>query len=1199
MKVKKLKSKIRTVFLLAIAVLIFLPVSCDMVMIDHPAEDTGPAPVSEEPRAGEEEEITRILAEGRYLILRGLPAGAIPQVISGVSVSDGSRQLARAASEPVIQTGPDYKNAVIPLASSSGGEFTRTGSFYVQFSIVVDALTKIVVNSSHRVLVQFTEGRGELDLAKLLSENEDIQEDLLSESRWLMLRGLPADALAQNISGLWVSDGSAQLAQAAADPVMQPDSVWQNALIPLASPSGGEFTRTGAFYVQFSIIVDALTKIVVTPSHHILVQFTEGRGELDLQTLIRNNPEVVEQEDDPETDERIEEIIASGGYIRFYNLPRHTSKTAFSSVAVASASGVVARCPDYQALAVKKGALTSEAWVPLISPRSSEPFTGTGSYLTSFSITVDALTAFTVKEDNPVLCSFTEGAADIDITRIPDPPPAPPVVPHCLTITSLPAATHAANFLDVFILNSAGVVAKCADYTAISITSYAGKPAAVIPLVYDNNKAFNGLEFSDSGDFIISFSLFSDARESLVVTSANNCLASFKNGSALIDTSSIPKIPRRYLTITGLPANTQSLNVSDVFIYNQSGKIGKCEDYTQLLIQASGSYSTLAIPLSYSGASGIFRETGPYYLSFDLNIDALTRIHISEADRILAYFQDGNATLDAATLPQALPTPSLSILGLPPTTAKGNFSGVFLYNAAGEIARCANYQEILLTKNSTSASAMIPLVYTANTKEYFRDSGLFVVCFTINVDINTQIIKTRDDALAVSFTDGSGLYDISSDLGYFSGGLVNPADTAPPVIKKGTVFEINGGYVQVKNNTPVDPVNFDRTCIVYLYAVPKTGEVAFEYSATAPSWTPAKRGYYSGNSRALYKFVFIKDSMDRYAAKTFVSDPWPHFGYYTISNVSLSRLSTIHYALAGTGNPAPQALSLPEGVYLAVLTGAGGGGGGGTTNRYGGSGGEGGFIAELFTLSGNTPFTAFAGQGGGGAGAINTSAGGGAGGGGSGAFLYYAGGYLLCAGGGGGGSGGASTNGTVITYEASSGGGGAGGSFGSGGGGGAGGDGQTYKRVGNSIQITMHPGSSGGAGGGWLGGAGNDGSAGSASNSADAAGYAALSGAYGFGGEGGPDDGTMDNGNSKGGDGGTAGYCELTSELWKNTNNANGQGAAGIRNADGLAGGPGGNNRTALRGGGAAGGSHGEPTEGDASAGSQGGDGALVIYKVN
>jgi hypothetical protein len=92
-------------------------------------------------------------------------------------------------------------------------------------------------------------------------------------------------------------------------------------------------------------------------------------------------------------------------------------------------------------------------------------------------------------------------------------------------------------------------------------------------------------------------------------------------------------------------------------------------------------------------------------------------------------------------LPTALPVPYLTIVGLPRDTAKNNFSEVFLYNAAGKVSKCGNYQNIIVTYNADAASASIPLVYNNNATEFFRDSGTFIVTFTINVDVTTQINK--------------------------------------------------------------------------------------------------------------------------------------------------------------------------------------------------------------------------------------------------------------------------------------------------------------------------------------------------------------------------------------------------------------------------------------------------------------------------
>jgi hypothetical protein len=339
---------------------------------------------------------------------------------------------------------------------------------------------------------------------------------------------------------------------------------------------------------------------------------------------------------------------------------------------------------------------------------------------------------------------------------------------------------------------------------------------------------------------------------------------------------------------------------------------------------------------------------------------------------------------------------------------------------------------------------------------------------TVNIDANTQLLKTLDDDFTAQFTDGSATVDLSTDRGYFSGGLVNPADTSPPVIKKGTSFEINGSYANVKNNTSINSATLDKTCLLYIYASLNAGSVVFEYASSAPVFDSGKGGYYLNDKRALFKLVFIKDAVDKYVAKTFISDPWIQFDHYAIDNVSAGKYSSQAFSLSGAGNPSAKTVSLSAGGYVMVLNGAGGGGGGGldglgSQDFSGGPGGRGGSIAELVLLSANTSLTAFTGQGGAGAGgfdAASTYPGTGGGGGGSGTFLYNPDGYFLCAGGGGGGSG--------VTFNTSAGGGaggGAGGSVGPGGGGGHGG----YF----FYQNTYFFGSSGGNGGGYNGGTGS------------------------------------------------------------------------------------------------------------------------------
>ncbi|MDR1909476.1 MAG: hypothetical protein LBQ35_06140 [Spirochaetaceae bacterium] len=1005
-----------------------------------------------------------------------------------------------------------------------------------------------------------------------LNASDGPLQEIISNGRYLLLYHLPRDTVRESVSAVRITDGVRSVAQVEsyAAIVIESEPVYANAYIPLRSSTGAEFTRTGSFFVEFSVRVDARTSITVRAGNEVMVQFSEGRGVLDIEKLLFFVDGVLEQEEDPETEEQIETIVSSGGYIRFFNLPRNASKNSFQGVAASTSYSVIARCSDYEAIAVRKGPVTSEAFVPLASTRSGS-FAESGSFFTAFTVTVDAFTQ--ISSESGLSFEYLDGVTEIDAAAIPPPPEIPPAAPHCLTITGLPVTTSPANFMEVLILNSEGVVAKCPDYTKIIVTPLAGKRAALIPLVYDNNRSFNGQDFSDSGSFIVTFSFFPDALQGVVVTGDNHCVVSFSSGSALLDLSAIPQAPHSYLTVSGLPPHIQVLNVAEVFVWNQAGKIGKCENYNLLVIEQRGLSSTLKIPLSYSSGERVFRETGSYYVTFDLNIDALIRINITQSERVLVDFSGGSGSVDASLLPQALPVPCLTITGLPLNTAKNNFTDVFLYNAVGIVARCSNTQDITITKSDSYASASIPLVYYSDSKEYFRDSGAFTVSFTVNVDFNTQIIKTKDDIFTARFIDGSGLIDLASDFGYFSGGLVNPGDTSPPVFKKGTVFEMNGGYFNINSDTPVSPASPGRSALLYVYAVQIPGSISFEYSAAEPVYVPEKGAWYNGESRALYKLYYVMDSIDIYAAKTFVSDTFPHFSSYPVMDSGqVQATSSSFFSLSGSGNPAPQPVTLEPGAYLFSLRGAGGGGGGGAANtnssprRAGGNGGSGGAVSELVILSAPETVTVFAGQGGNGAERIRAmsdmydlAAGGG--GGGSGSFAWSPNGYFLCAGGGGGGSAG------NLASNDYAGPGGAGGSAGSGGGGGAG-------FLGNA-----------GAGGGYQGGAGGTyPSAFPGHNGGNPLGF----NSWGY-------DASSDYGSS----GAAAFGSYFSPDDWKNTNGANGQGAAAARFANGSAGGDGGNNRNAARGGGAQGGAGGAGTVTTAdSAGSKGGDGSLSVHRV-
>ena len=486
---------------------------------------------------------------------------------------------------------------------------------------------------------------------------------------------------------------------------------------------------------------------------------------------------------------------------------------------------------------------------------------------------------------------------------------------------------------------------------------------------------------------------------------------------------------------------------------------------------------------------------------------------------------------------------------------------------------------------------------------------------TLRVFINSEvsIVINLEHEVFVPFFAGRGeinlcLYRIqiySQNLlegfirGFFTGGLLNPNDTAAPIIRSGTALEINGRYFRVPINTPVTamaPGADQRTQIVFLYAEAQATSVTFLLSHIPPFHDPLRRGWYAGQRRALFKMVFIRDSPNQFVAKTSLYDGFVHFDSYVVNNPALSAFPLSHWSLSGAGNPPPQTITLQAGIYIFELAGAGGGHGGSSnyvnrnaTRIPGGRGGRGGFIAELVILTEDTTFTAFTGQGGltGQSGNLafprpplgyseSTSQhfrnreprkSGAGGGGGSGTFIFSANGYLLTAGGGGGGGG-------AVVYQlgtqaagfnavgSTAAGGGAGGSLG---GGGAGGNTAAFSGSVTDMIWTGEPGrytnwtfnispAFGGTGGGFGGGtplpiASASGQRGSLLGPANSFGFA----------------GNSPLGSPAAGAGGQAAFSNFTAaaQRWQNTNNANGQGGRYGENGQ-----DGGNNRNSTRGGG-------------------------------
>ena len=1222
---------------------------------------------------------------GRFLKLINMPRNTQRPNVSITAVANAVANIANIdGKKPVMiyqeETTPT-NTVYIPLVYSNGTEFTETGTYYVILTVDVDALTRVLVNRSDNVLVPFTDGRGTLDvnllpaISGVVIIDVDERDELERTGRYLKLINMPRNTQRPNVSVTAVANAVRSIANIdGKKPVMifQEETTPTNTVyIPLVYSNGSEFTETGTFFVILTVDIDALTRVVVTRSDNVLVPFTDGRGTLDVNLL---PPGVVipgggdDGEDKDKIERDIDAIMAAGGYIRFFNLPRNVSKTKISGVSVATDDSVVARCADYETVAVRRLALSSEAFVPLSSTRFSTPFVDTGYYFTAFAIAVDALAQIATDPNDPPLLYFDNGVLNYDVTRLPPVSVPPPREPNALTIVSLPDAANVSNLADVFIWNQAGKVAKCADYTQIKIIPHNGKKAAVIPLVYDNTPQFNGLEFADSGSYLVTFALFPDASQSIVITAANNCVAVFTDGSAVVDLNAIPTIPHNYLTITNLPPQLSQPGVSSVALWTQAGQIAQCEDYKLVSFSSTPSSATIRIPLIYSASRSTFTDTGNYYVSFDINADAVNRILVTQQDAVAVRFEAGNGTFNAATLPSLTitnlppnvtangvanvfirdqagtvaqcdnynmlgitntqssstvriplnytvsksiftgsgdffvsfdinadaknrilvtakdavtvrfssgngslnaselpPLPCLTLTGLPNNASNTHILDVAVYGPLGQIARYSSIDDISVVRGASSATATIPLVYV-NNGYYFRETGSFYVTFTLAIDLDTYVIIDEENPIRLQFENGSASHDMSQSAGYSSISLVNPTDTAAPVVKGGSSFEINGTFYAVPENTPVNTVvDFSSSTLVYVYAVQRYAGVEFEYSTVAPVFNPAKNGYYSGDKRALWKMYLYKTSAGEvFIAKTPVSSPFPHLSYYTVDTWWDPAGAAIH-SLDGTDNPAPGAVTLQPGVYLFRLVGAGGGSGYVSPT---GDGGRGGIVAEIVFVDRPTVFTLFTGHGGhggsppheyrgvvseGGQVSLYAVSAAGGGGGGSGSFIFTDDGYFLCAGGGGGGSGPASR--ISVQPTAYGGPGGAGGSIGPGGAGGPGSSSTTELLDHHSV-----PGTSGGIGGG--------------STLPLPAGITRTGSGFASG----P---------------GTADFCQLDPPFsWKNTNNANGQGAeAGAAGAAVNAGSPGGNNRNSTRGGG---GNGGIPDVADGT----GGPGSVQIYKI-
>jgi len=1020
-------------------------------------------------------------------------------------------------------------SAKIPLHYNSLNQnFSETGVFYVSFDINVDVETRFTLTSDDKVKVTFINGSGYIDI-------QNIPDNPVS---YLTIKGLPLNAAKHHISKINVYNSSGPVADCPDYKFIfvVKDMEFSSFLIPLSYVSdGGYFQDSGKFLVSFEINVDIDTQIIFTRADNLFLSFTNGSAEFDIKKYVKINPDDVSLNSNSGieiTEIEKDRLERTGHYLKLVNMPLNTQAPNFFSVSIANSSSSIAKLNN-SAIFIYKETDTCTVYLPLVYNDNND-FLETGFFFVSFIIHIDAVTKYIVDISDRFLVYFVYGRGQADVNNLSTDsnsavPPSPSVnielteierdeiekTGHYLKLINLPLNTQAMNVFSVSVANSSSAVANLNKNKPVMIFRENNSCSLYLPLVYDNDN-----DFLETGSFFTAFTIHVDAVTKFIVNLNDRFLVSYSDGRGQADVSNLPSKALvidepHYLTISNLPLSVSIYNFEGVYILNQSGVVARCADYSQIVLSTVEKSVTAQIPLFYNSINQIFNGNGVFYVSFDINIDAETRFTIFPDDKVKVTFINGNGFLDINNVPNN-PIPYLSIKGLPLNATKKQISNVNVYNLARSVAECAEYKDIIVVKEYDLLTFLVPLSYSDGG--FFLDSGRFVITFTFNIDIDTQIVYSRDDNLIVSFINGSAEFDINSFYGFFDAVLTNMNNSDKPIIKAGSSFDVNGNRCIVKNDTFVNALTPSSSCLLFLYVYYADNEFFYEFSSTVPVYNSKYKGWYNGKRRALWKMIFLYNSNpSEFLFKTYVNDSFPQFNKSVLSDSDYSQLTAaklVVKSIDGAGNPAADSFTLDPGVYVVELKGAGGGAGRSYISTS--IGGTGGFIREIFTLNSTTSFTAFTGSGGGAAPAVSTSgtfnivttinaydyrlnagsmgngtyvsdlkyvssnevvnsmtinntnssmSGGGGGGGGSGSFLYSSGSngnYLLLAGGGGGGSGG--------SYLTPGGAGGAGGSFGPGAGGGRSGSFSQTSDVGNGNFSS--PGGPGGQGGGFGGGIG-------------------------------------------------------------------------------------------------------------------------------
>jgi len=393
---------------------------------------------------------------------------------------------------------------------------------------------------------------------------------------------------------------------------------------------------------------------------------------------------------------------------------------------------------------------------------------------------------------------------------------------HFLKVINMPLNTQITNISSVQVSNSVSIIGR---FNNMIVYRYLENDSCTIyiPLVYNDNS-----EFTETGSFITAFQIIVDAVTIYKVELSDKFLVPFVNGRGTVDINLIPGKPLptdinvleaeakdelertgRFLKLTHMPANTQITNVSSVIIANSVSSIAKFNNAGKVWLFIEEDFRTIYIPLVYNNNSE-FTETGSFFVSFQIVVDAVTMFKVELSDKFLVSFINGQGTVDVRTLPGVTASYQsyLTIYNLPVNLSQQNISDVALHNQAGRVAYCSDYSLVDVSISENKATARIPL-FNNNANSVFIETGFYFVSFEINIDVSTRFLVDSRDQVVVSFVNGNGFFNIDEipekaipPVSYLTiTGL--PEHTTKSHISEVVVYNIPNTVAQCNNNNNI------------------------------------------------------------------------------------------------------------------------------------------------------------------------------------------------------------------------------------------------------------------------------------------------------------------------------------------------------------------------------------------------------------